>query len=201
MIAIIDYGAGNIRSVQKAVAHLGQKAVITSDHKEILQADKVILPGVGAFGSLMEILKKGRLHEIIKQTVDGGKPFLGICLGLQALFESSEESVDVQGLNILKGRIVKIPQGEGLKIPHIGWNSLNILKSDVLFKGIPQGEYFYFVHSYYLKTEDTDIVSAETTYGENLQVAVEQGNIHAVQFHPEKSGEAGLMVLNNFLSL
>ena len=201
MVAIIDYEAGNIRSVEKAVLHLGKDVKVTADHAEILAADKIILPGVVFYGSVMKMLNKDGLDEIIKAAIRNGTPFLGICVGLQALFSGSEESPNARGLRILDGDILKIPKKDDIKIPHIGWNSLNIVKQEGLFKGIAQGEHFYFVHSFYLKSNDPKIVTATTEYSTTLDVAVQYNNIYAVQFHPEKSGEAGLAVLNNFLEL
>lgn len=200
MIAIIDYGAGNLRSVQKACQAAGSEAEISSNPKEILKADRVILPGVGAFGDCMKALEKSGLDDVIKEAVNSKKPFLGICLGMQLLFEESEESPGVRGLGILKGRIVKIPQNDGCKIPHIGWNSLAFTKSAEIFKGLPQNPYVYFVHSYYMQPENTEIITASTEYGCSLPVALECGSISAVQFHPEKSGETGLKILGNFIA-
>lgn len=201
MIAVIDYDAGNLRSVEKALAYLGEEAVITRDKKAILGADKVILPGVGAFGDAMERLKQYDLIDTIRQTAARGTPFLGICLGLQLLFESSEESPGVEGLGILPGRILKIPDSPGLKIPHMGWNSLDITPGAALFRGLDQGSYVYFVHSYYLKAGSEDIVAASTFYSTRIHCAVERGNVFGCQFHPEKSGQAGLKILKNFIEL
>ncbi len=201
MIAIIDYDAGNLRSVQKALEFLGYEAVITSEESEILSAKRVILPGVGAFGEAMEQLKKRGLDKTIQKTVQSGKPFLGICLGLQLLFEESEESPDVKGLGILSGKIVKIPAGQGLKIPHMGWNQLNIEKKNGFLKKIGDNPFVYFVHSYYMEPSDKTIVAATTDYGIELPVAVEQGNVMAAQFHPEKSGTVGLQILKNFVEM
>ncbi len=201
MIAIIDYDAGNMRSVEKALARLGQQPVITRDPETILQADKVVLPGVGSFGAAMEDLERYGLVPVIRQTVASGTPFLGICLGLQLLFESSEESPGVKGLGICKGHILRIPGGPGLKIPHIGWNSLKLSNNGRLFAGISQEEYVYFVHSYYLKAEDPSIVTASAEYGVTIHASVEQDNVFACQFHPEKSGRVGLRILANFAAL
>ncbi len=198
MIAIIDYGAGNLRSVQKALEFLNFDAKITSDPNEILSADHVILPGVGAFGDCMREIKKRNLTDCIKEVCDRQIPFMGICLGLQLLFEESEESPKTEGLSLFKGKIVKIPQSEGLKIPHMGWNSLHITKESRLFSGISEGSFVYFVHSYYMMPEDERIIAAETEYGAALPIALESGNIFATQFHPEKSGETGLKILKNF---
>ncbi len=201
MIAIIDYDAGNLKSVEKALLSLGQECVVTRDFKEIEQADKVILPGVGSFGQAMEQLKKFELDKVLKEIPDSGKPFLGICLGLQLLFERSEESVGVEGLGILKGEILRIPDKEGLKIPHIGWNSLDLQGNGRLFAGLEEHPYVYFVHSYYLKAAEESIVKATTDYSVRIHASVEQGNIFACQFHPEKSGSVGLQILKNFAEI
>ena len=199
--AIIDYGAGNLRSVQKALAHIGEESVITGDPARILAADKVILPGVGAFGDAMGHLRSRGLDQVIRQVTEKQTPFLGICLGLQLLFEDSEESPGVPGLGILKGKILRIPDRDGLKIPHIGWNSLRLEHDGRLFRGIPQESYVYFVHSYYLRAEDASIVKASTEYSTQIHASVEQGNVFACQFHPEKSGEVGLQILKNFAGI
>ncbi len=201
MIAIIDYDAGNLKSVEKALLSLGQECVVTRDFKEIEQADKVILPGVGSFGQAMEQLKKFELDKVLKEIPDSGKPFLGICLGLQLLFERSEESEGVEGLGILKGEILRIPDKEGLKIPHIGWNSLDLQGNGRLFAGLEEHPYVYFVHSYYLKATEESIVKATTDYSVRIHASVEQGNIFACQFHPEKSGSVGLQILKNFAEI
>ncbi len=201
MIAIIDYDAGNLKSVEKALLHIGESCIVTRDRKEILQADKVILPGVGAYGDAMENLKKFDLVDVIKETVARNKPFLGICLGLQLIFISSEESPGVAGLDLIPGKIVRIPEKAGLKIPHIGWNSIEVKPESRLLKGIDSGSYVYFVHSYYLRAEDERDVCAEAEYGVNIHAAVERGNLFATQFHPEKSGALGLKILKNFANL
>ena len=201
MIAIIDYDAGNVKSVEKALQFLGQDAVLTRDKEVLLKADKVILPGVGAFCNAMEKLKQYGLVEIIHQIVNNGTPFLGICLGLQLMFESSEETPGVEGLGLLKGKIVRIPEKNGLKVPHIGWNDLQFPKESRLFKGFNGGEYVYFVHSYYLQAEVACDVAATTEYGVHIHAAVEHGNIFACQFHPEKSADVGLKILSNFIAL
>lgn len=200
MIAIIDYDAGNIKSVEKALQYLGEEAVITRDAGEILMADKVILPGVGAFGDAMEKLNRYGLVPVIHEVVEKGIPFLGICLGLQLMFESSEEAPGVEGLGLLKGKIVRIPEGDGLKVPHMGWNSLSFPKEGRLFAGIPENSYVYFVHSYYLQAEE-DIVTATAEYGVTIHASVEKGNVFACQFHPEKSSHTGLTILKNFVGL
>lgn len=201
MIAIIDYDAGNIKSVEKAILSLGEKAIITRNREEILAADKVILPGVGAFGDAMEKIRSYGLEEVIHEVVDKGTPFLGICLGLQLLFEASEESKGVKGLGLLKGEIVKIPDNQALKVPQIGWNSLKYPNKGRLFAGLDEGSYVYFVHSYYLKAEEPEIVVATTDYATLIHAAVEKGNIFACQFHPEKSSDVGLKILENFIAL
>lgn len=201
MIAIIDYDAGNLKSVEKAVKFLGEDVVISRDHDEILAADKVILPGVGSFGDAMEKLKNYKLVNTIYDVADKNIPFLGICLGLQLLFESSDESKGVAGLGLLKGKIVRIPDCEGLKIPHIGWNSLALQGDGRLFRGIKEQSYVYFVHSYYLQAESESIVKATTEYSTHIHASVEKDNIFACQFHPEKSGAVGLNILKNFITL
>ena len=201
MIAVIDYDAGNLKSVEKALIFLGETPVITRDREELLAADKVILPGVGAFGDAMDRLHQYGLVDVIIEIVKKGIPFLGICLGLQLMFESSEESPGVEGLGLLPGKILKIPETPGMKVPHMGWNSLKIDPNSRLFKGIPDGSYVYFVHSYYLKAGSEDIVAATTEYGTHIHAAVEKGNLYACQFHPEKSSQTGLKILENFISL
>ena len=201
MVAIIDYDAGNIRSVEKAVRYLGKEVTVTSEPEEILAADRVILPGVGAFGDAMKRLHAMGLVEVIRQAADRGTPFLGICLGLQLLFEKSEESPGVPGLGLLQGEILRLPELPGLKVPHIGWNSLKYPNPGRLFRGIPKDSCVYFVHSYYLKAQDEGIVTATTEYGTLVHASVESGNRFACQFHPEKSSETGLTILENFLSI
>lgn len=201
MIAIIDYDAGNIKSVEKALLLLGQDVKITGDGNEILKADKVVLPGVGAFGDAMRNIKDRGLERVIREVAEKGTPFLGICLGLQLLFECSAEAPGVKGLGILKGEILKISEQKGLKIPHMGWNSLHLENSGRLFQGIKEGSYVYFVHSYYLKAADEKIVKASTEYGTHIHASVEQGNVFACQFHPEKSSDVGLAILRNFVEL
>lgn len=201
MTTIIDYDAGNIRSVEKALQTLGEESVVSRDRDMILKADRIILPGVGAFGDAMEKLHGFGLVDIIKEAVAEGIPILGICLGLQLMFERSEESDGVEGLGLLKGKIVRIPDTPGLKIPHIGWNSLTYPNRGRLFKGIPENSYVYFVHSYYLKAADERIVTAASEYGTMIHASVEQDNIFACQFHPEKSSEVGLTILKNFINI
>ena len=209
MIAIIDYDAGNIKSVEKAVEQLGEKAVITRDRDAILKSDRIILPGVGAFGDAMDKIRTYGLEDVIRKAVEGGTPFLGICLGLQLIFESSEESPGVKGLGLLPGKILRIPEAPGLKIPHMGWNSIEICrnaeqkeeKKRKLFKGIEGAPYVYFVHSYYLHAEHEEDVAATCEYGGTLiHAAVEHDNICACQFHPEKSSTIGLRILKNFIN-
>lgn len=201
MIAIIDYDAGNIKSVEKALLSLGEEAVITRDGETILAADGVILPGVGAFGDAMEKLHSYGLVEVIHQCVEKKLPFLGICLGLQLLFESSEESPGVEGLHVLDGKILRIPAKEGLKIPHIGWNDIAFPNKGRLFAGIPEKSYVYFVHSYYLEAAEPSIVTAATEYGTYIHASVERENVFACQFHPEKSSGVGLKILQNFVAI
>ncbi len=201
MIAIIDYDAGNLKSVKKALEFLGEEAVITRDEDILRMADKLILPGVGNFGDCMDKLNSYNLTSIIRELAKAGKPILGICLGLQLFFEESEEAPGVKGLSLLEGKIVRIPKKEDITIPQIGWNSLNFKKESRLFKGIDEGSYVYFVHSYYLQPKDMSIVSATTQYSEELSIAVECDNIYATQFHPEKSGDIGLKILKNFATL
>lgn len=200
MIAIIDYDAGNIRSVEKAMAFLGKEAVLTRDREVIMNADHVVLPGVGSFGDAMANIRKYDLEQTIKDYVATGKPFLGICLGLQLMFEESEETPGVKGLGLLPGKCVKIPDNE-LKVPQIGWNDLAFPKESRLFKDISEGAYVYFVHSYYLQASNKADVAATCEYGVTIHAAVEHENIFACQFHPEKSSDVGLKILSNFLAV
>lgn len=201
MIAIIDYGAGNIQSVYKALKFIDCECKITSDKNEILNADGAVLPGQGEFGDCMKSITESGIKDTVIEFINSGKPFLGICVGLQLLFEKSEESPDTEGLGVFKGTIKRIPNGEGLKIPHMGWNSIEIKNGGGLLKGVNSGEYFYFVHSYYLDADDKDIVSSQAEYGVKIDASVSKGNVFATQFHPEKSGEAGLKLLRNFSQL
>ena len=201
MIAILDYDAGNIKSVEKALKLLGQEVMVTREREAILKADKVILPGVGAFGDAMEKIRRYGLYEVIHEVTGRGTPFLGICLGLQLLFERSEESPGAEGLGILKGEILRIPDTPGLKVPHMGWNSLEFREDGRLFEGMQKEPYVYFVHSYYLKAADEGIVTAVTEYGTQIHASVESGNVFACQFHPEESSDVGIRILKNFLSI
>lgn len=201
MIAIIDYDAGNLKSVEKALQYLGEECIVTRDKEKLLKADKIILPGVGAFGDAMEKLHKFGLVDVIHKLVKENKPFLGICLGLQLMFESSEEGPGVKGLGLLTGKIVKFPEKEGFKIPHMGWNSIDVKEESRLFKGVSNNSYVYFVHSYYLQAENENDVAATTEYITHVHASVEHDNIFACQFHPEKSGDVGLRILKNFCEL
>lgn len=201
MIAIIDYDAGNLKSVEKALVSLGEEIVVSGDASVIMEADKVILPGVGSFGDAMNNLDHFNLVDTIKNVIAGGKPFLGICLGLQLLFERSEETPGAEGLSVLPGEILRIPNKDGLKIPHMGWNSLEINPKSKLFNGIENNSYVYFVHSYYLKARDEAIVAASTEYSTHIHAAVEKNNVFACQFHPEKSSDVGLRILKNFSAM
>lgn len=201
MIAVLDYDAGNTGSVVKAIQALGQDAVLTRDIAKIKSAEKVILPGVGVFGDAMEKLKKYELVDVVHETINSGKPFMAICVGLQLLFESSEESPGVKGLSVFPGQIKRIPATDGLKVPQIGWNSLHLERDSRLFKGIKEGAFVYFVHSYYLAAQDESIVTATTEYGTHIHAAVEKDNVFATQFHSEKSSEVGLTILKNFLEI
>ena len=212
---IIDYGAGNIRSVENALQALGEQAVLTSDPKVIAAADHVILPGVGSFGDAMHNIRERGLEDVIHDVCGRGTPFLGICLGLQILFEESEESPGVKGLSILKGKVLRFPSDMPdpfrrehgapkalLKVPEIGWNALQYPDGEGrLFRGVPEGSHVYFVHSYYLKAQDPEIVKARAEYGISFDASVEQNNVFACQFHPEKSERVGMKILKNFLNV
>ncbi len=201
MIAILDYDAGNLKSVEKALAYLGEDSKITRNIHEVEKADKLILPGVGSFGAAMEQLKKYEIDKMLQEAAEAGRPILGICLGLQLLFDDSEECPGVEGLHLLKGRILRIPDTKGLKIPHIGWNSLRLQNNGRLFEGIEEEPYVYFVHSYYLKAEEEQIVKASAEYGTHIHASIERGNLFACQFHPEKSSKTGLKILSNFAKI
>lgn len=205
MVAIIDYDAGNIKSVEKAFEYLGTETLVTRDPKEIYRADRVVLPGVGSFGDAMNKINEYGLRETINEVVSHETPFLGICLGLQLLFDSSDESENVSGLGILRGTINRIPNVDAgnntYKIPQIGWNSLSFPREGRLFKGIDEDAYVYFVHSYYLKAADRNQVVATTDYSVTIDASVESGNVFACQFHPEKSAEVGMHILKNFLEI
>jgi len=199
MIAILDYDAGNIRSVEKALLSLGQDVSVTRDAETILNADRVVLPGVGVFGDAMGNLEKYGLVPVIKKVIENNTPFLAICVGIQLLFEESEESPGAKGLGIFKGKILRIPPSEDIKVPQIGWNSLHIEKPSVLLNGINENAYVYFVHSYYVKAEEEDIITSSAEYGVHIHASVERGNVFATQFHPEKSSSVGLKILKNFI--
>ena len=201
MISIIDYDAGNIKSVEKALQYLEQDVVITRDRDTILSSDKVILPGVGCFKDAMDKIREYNLENVIYDVCDSGKPFLGICLGLQLLYKTSEESPGATGLGVLDGEIIRIPDKPGLKIPQIGWNSLKITPGAKLFNGIKDDSYVYFVHSYYLKSKNIEDVAATTEYSTHIHASVEKDNVFACQFHPEKSSTVGLTILKNFVEL
>jgi len=208
MIAVIDYGMGNLRSVQKALEFIGAKVIVTHDPDLILNADSVVLPGVGAFKDCMVNLNKLKLIDPIRKFIDGGKPFLGICLGLQVLFEESEEYGPVAGLGILPGKVVKFIDGSSdekngslIKIPHMGWNKIKVKKDSPLFEGVGDGSYFYFVHSYYVVPEDQNMIATVTNYGVEFVSGIQHKNIYAFQFHPEKSQTLGLSILERFSNL
>ncbi len=201
MIAIIDYGAGNILSVQKALDHIGCENTVTSDASVILAADGAVLPGVGAFGDAMGHLSANGLIGAVREFAASGKPFLGICLGLQVLFDSSEESPEAEGLSLMRGKVKRFPSEMGLKIPQIGWNSIEYDHECPIFKGLSENPYVYFVHSYYLEAADESVVSAVADYGVKYHAAVWKDNVFATQFHPEKSGRVGIQILRNFAGL
>lgn len=202
MIAILDYDAGNLHSVEKAFQALGEPCMITRRYRELSQADRIVVPGVGAYGTAMQQLKRYELDRMIREFAESGKPMLGICLGLQLLFEGSEESGGVEGLGILEGKILRIPKTDGIKVPHVGWNSLTLRGNGRLFsEGVcthGQPPYVYFVHSYYLQAKEAKIVKAVAEYGVQIHASIEKDQIFACQFHPEKSGAVGLQLLKNF---
>lgn len=201
MVAIIDYNAGNLKSVQKAFEHIGEKVICTRDFHEILNADRIVLPGVGSFEYAINELRKYELDKAIFEAYHKNIPFLGVCLGLQLLFEKSMESPNVKGLSLLDGEIIRFPDNENLKVPHIGWNSINFPNEGRLFKGISEESFVYFVHSYYLKAKDESIVTATCDYGVNVHASIEKNNLFACQFHPEKSSDVGLKILKNFAEI
>ncbi len=199
LISIIDYGMGNLRSVEKALEYIGEKSVITSDKEKILNSNGIILPGVGAFPDAMKNLKEKELDEVLRKAVHNKIPILGICLGMQLLFTKGEEVKDCDGLGIFEGTIKKM-YGD-IKIPHMGWNSLNMKNKCKLLEGIDEGSYVYFVHSFYAQIESREIVRAVSKYGVDVPAVVSQGNLFGVQFHPEKSGDVGIKILKNFANL
>lgn len=201
MIAMIDYDAGNIKSVEKAFNALGEDIIVTRDKEVLLNAEGVVLPGVGSFGDAMNKLKEYQLVDVIFEIVEKKIPFIGICLGMQLMFESSEESPGVEGLGILKGKILRIPDGEGFKVPHMGWNNLTYPNPGRLYKGIEENSFVYFVHSYYLAAEDPSIVKAATDYNVDIHASVEKDNVFGCQFHPEKSSAVGMQILQNFIDV
>lgn len=198
MIAIVDYGMGNLRSVTNAFARLGGSIVVTRDKGRIAEASAIVVPGVGAFGKCMENLRGFDLLDVLREQISKGKPYLGICLGLQMLFESSEEAPGVEGLSLVKGSVRRFKND--LKVPHMGWNQVEQIKNSRVFKGIDQGEYFYFVHSFYPEPGE-DVIASKTDYGSPFASAIERDNIFACQFHPEKSQKVGLRLLQNFINL
>jgi glutamine amidotransferase len=205
MIAIIDYGVGNLRSVEKAFAYLGYQAKVTAVPKEVLNAAQVVLPGVGAFGKAMEHLDKAGMIPVVRRVIDSGRPFLGICLGLQLLFEESSELFGNQeclhkGLGILAGRVLRFPASD-LKVPQIGWNQISKVKENPILDGVPEGSFVYFVHSFYVKPQNSEIILTQTNYGIDYCSGVSSGNVSAFQFHPEKSSQVGLKMLKNFAEL
>lgn len=201
MIAVIDYGAGNLQSVLKALRFIGCEAGIAADRGTLLKAEGAILPGVGSFADAMACMRQSGLEPAVLAYVQSGKPLLGICLGLQLLFEESQESLGAKGLGLLKGSIARIPAGKGLKVPHMGWNSLSILRDEGLFRGLKAEPYVYFVHSYYLQAENREIVTSQTEYGVTIDASIQYQNVYATQFHPEKSGAVGLKMLRNFAAI
>lgn len=202
MIAIIDYGMGNIHSVNKALGLFGAETIVTNKPKDILSCDKAVLPGVGAFDDAMAELEKQGLADLIRKFIKNGKPFLGICLGMQLLFEASEEAVKTKGLSVLKGRVKRFEEKKGFKIPHMGWNQLIKASADcALLKDIPDNSYVYFCHSYYPEPKDLAVIASTTEYGKDFTSAVWKDNVYGVQFHPEKSQKAGLKIIENFVKL
>ncbi len=198
MIAIIDYGAGNLKSVKKAFDYLNVKSQVVSNSEQLADAERVVLPGVGAFGAAVDKLQETGFYDSIQDWLKANRPFLGICLGMQLLFETSLESPNVKGLSVFEGKNLRFSSG---KVPHIGWNQVQIKRPSRLFDGIPDGSFFYFLHGYYIASANEDLVTATTEYGINYPSVIEDGNICAVQFHPEKSGDIGLKLLNNWVDL
>jgi glutamine amidotransferase len=199
MIAIVDYGMGNLRSVTNAFKKLGAPAVITQDKKTIEGASAIVLPGVGAFGKCVENLKRLELFDFIKEIIQGDKLYLGICLGMQILFDESEEAPGIQGMGVIKGRV---PRFTGIvKVPHMGWNNIEIMKKHPVFDGIPEGAHFYFVHSFYCEPAEEGVIATKTPYGIKFVSSVHKGNVFACQFHPEKSQKIGLRLLENFIRI
>ena len=207
MIAVIDYGMGNLRSVQKALEVVGAKTKLTSDAKDLAKCEKIVFPGVGSFGEAMNELKKRKLAEPLKNAIEDGKPFLGLCLGLQLLFEKSEEAPGVKGLCVLEGESKKFRfSGKNLKVPHMGWNNIRLTakrkaQTTKIFKNVPNDSFMYFVHSYYVKPKDNSVVLTTTDYGIDFVSGVCRDNVYGFQFHPEKSQELGLKILKNFARL
>ena len=203
MIAVIDYGMGNLRSVQKALEEVGAKTLVTSKPADIKKCDKVVFPGVGAFGDAMKEVRRIGMDDAIQGAIEDGKAFLGLCLGLQLLFEKSEEAPGVNGLSVLKGEAkrFRFSDKSGLKVPHMGWNTIETVAGSGLFKGIPKDPYVYFVHSYYVKPKDGSVILTTTDYGIEFASGVRKDNIYGLQFHPEKSQAAGLHILRNFIGL
>lgn len=199
MIAIIDYGMGNIHSVKKALELMGGEAIVTNKAIDIKTCDKLVLPGVGAFADALAELEKQNLIPVIKEAIKSNKPFLGICLGMQILFEKSEEAPGVKGLGLLKGSVKKFENKKGFKVPHMGWNQLDINNDCLILKGVPGGSFVYFCHSYYVDPEDSNVIAAKCSYIKDFAAVVRKDNIYGVQFHPEKSQEIGLSILRNFV--
>lgn len=198
MIAVVDYGMGNLRSVTNAFTHLGAAITVTRERSVIAEAQALVLPGVGAFGKCVENLRRFDLFDFLKDEIVSGKPYLGICLGLQMLFESSEEAPGVAGMGLIKGRVVRFKGA--VKVPHMGWNAVRQKKDSRVFAGIKQGEFFYFVHSYYPEPAE-DVTATTTDYSGEFASSIEKGNLFACQFHPEKSQKVGLALLRNFVNL
>ena len=201
MISIVDYGMGNLRSVQKGFEKVGAEARICSHPRDLVGCEKLVLPGVGAFRDAIHELRRLDFISPIRDHLAADKPFLGICLGLQLLFDVGHEDGTWEGLGIIPGEVVRFPDTPGLKVPHMGWNRVEPVNDPPLLRGIPQDEYFYFVHSYYVVPKDETVIAARTDYGGQFTSAVRRGNLYAVQFHPEKSQSRGLQLLNNFATL